>query len=157
MRKRLTVEDGISQAQMAGRFEMLSEAKAEIETFGPNPAVLGQETSAKSGRAIALLQQAAAPAKLDAVPIEVLHREAVVDPTVGAPDAGEQALDLVRRDAHALLEGLGVADASEFALADQIVIGVMLVGEESRLRNPLRERNQKRGDRFALTLTPRLK
>ena len=58
VRKRFTVEDGISQAQMAGQFEMLAEAKAEIETFGPNPAVLGQETSAKSGRAIALLQQA---------------------------------------------------------------------------------------------------
>ena len=41
-----------------GNLEMLNEAKTEIENFGPNPALIGQGVEAKSGRAIALLQQA---------------------------------------------------------------------------------------------------
>lgn len=39
--------------------QMLQEAKEEIENFGPNPALIGQGLDNKSGRAIALLQQAA--------------------------------------------------------------------------------------------------
>lgn len=41
-----------------GNLELLAEAKNEIENFGPNPALIGQGVEAKSGRAIALLQQA---------------------------------------------------------------------------------------------------
>lgn len=39
--------------------QMLQEAKEEIENFGPNSALIGQGLDNKSGRAIALLQQAA--------------------------------------------------------------------------------------------------
>lgn len=39
--------------------QMLQDAKEEIENFGPNPALIGQGLDNKSGRAIALLQQAA--------------------------------------------------------------------------------------------------
>lgn len=39
--------------------QMLAEAKEEIESFGPNPALIGQGIDNKSGRAIALIQQAA--------------------------------------------------------------------------------------------------
>lgn len=51
-------EDGKSQADMVGQLQFLEEAKAEIENFGPNPALIGQGIENKSGRAIALLQQA---------------------------------------------------------------------------------------------------
>jgi hypothetical protein len=52
-------DDQAKQMQIMGQLEMLKEAKAEIENFGPNPAVLGDAgIGAKSGRAIALLQQA---------------------------------------------------------------------------------------------------
>lgn len=50
------VEDNAALAQ--GNLEMLTEAKNEIENFGPNPELIGQSSDAKSGRAIALLQQA---------------------------------------------------------------------------------------------------
>jgi hypothetical protein len=43
---------------ISGNVELLAEAKAEIENFGPNPALIGQGIENKSGRAIALLQQA---------------------------------------------------------------------------------------------------
>ncbi len=43
---------------VTGNVELLAEAKAEIENFGPNPALIGQGIENKSGRAIALLQQA---------------------------------------------------------------------------------------------------
>lgn len=39
--------------------QLLQDAKDEIENFGPNPALIGQGLDNKSGRAIALLQQAA--------------------------------------------------------------------------------------------------
>jgi len=42
----------------AGWAKLKEDAKAEIENFGPNPALLGQGIANKSGRAIALLQQA---------------------------------------------------------------------------------------------------
>lgn len=42
----------------AGWDKLLSQDKAEIENFGPNPAVLGQGVEKQSGRAIQLLQQA---------------------------------------------------------------------------------------------------
>lgn len=42
----------------AGQLKMLEDSKAEIENFGPNPALIGQGIENKSGRAIQLLQQA---------------------------------------------------------------------------------------------------
>lgn len=41
-----------------GQLKMLENSTAEIENFGPNPALIGQGIENKSGRAIALLQQA---------------------------------------------------------------------------------------------------
>jgi hypothetical protein len=51
--------DDVSKSnEMKGQLEMLQEAKADIENFGPNPALVGQGLEDSSGRAIALLQQA---------------------------------------------------------------------------------------------------
>lgn len=44
--------------QMQGQAELLAEAKAEIENFGPNQALLGSGASSASGRAQAMQQQA---------------------------------------------------------------------------------------------------
>lgn len=52
---RVQFEDGQKQAEWQGQMEMLSEAKAEIENFGPTLIEKGND---KSGKAIALLQQA---------------------------------------------------------------------------------------------------
>lgn len=43
---------------IAGQFQFFEDAKGEIENFGPNPALIGQGVENKSGRAIALMQQA---------------------------------------------------------------------------------------------------
>lgn len=51
-------DDAAKAANLAGQLEFLTEAKAEIENFGPNPALIGQGIENKSGRAISLLQQA---------------------------------------------------------------------------------------------------
>lgn len=52
-------DDAAKQVNLMGQLEFLKEAKAEIENFGPNPAVLGDSgIKNQSGRAIALLQQA---------------------------------------------------------------------------------------------------
>jgi hypothetical protein len=51
-------EDGKNLADMRGQVEMQERARTEMENFGPNPALVGQGVEAKSGRAIALLQQA---------------------------------------------------------------------------------------------------
>lgn len=48
-------DDATKQAEWQGQMEMLSEAKAEIENFGPTLVEKGND---KSGKAIALLQQA---------------------------------------------------------------------------------------------------
>lgn len=45
-------------ADFVGQLKMLEDSKAEIENFGPNPALIGQGIENKSGRAIQLLQQA---------------------------------------------------------------------------------------------------
>lgn len=45
-------------ADFSGQLKFLEESKAEIENFGPNPALIGQGLEDSSGRAIALLQQA---------------------------------------------------------------------------------------------------
>src|SRR5260221_1495310 len=55
-------DDAAKQQAIMGHLEFLKEAKAEIENFGPNPAVLGQGgagggMAGSSGRAIALMQQ----------------------------------------------------------------------------------------------------
>lgn len=55
---RFEFEDAQKQAEFQGQMEMLAEAKAEIESFGPTPpqqATGGAD--ARSGRALALLQQ----------------------------------------------------------------------------------------------------
>lgn len=44
--------------QMQGQSALLVEAKAEIDNFGPNPALLGSGPGSASGRAVALQQQA---------------------------------------------------------------------------------------------------
>ena len=54
-------DDMAKQAAMMGQLEFLKEAKAEIENFGPNPALVGEGAGGvggSSGRAIQLLQQA---------------------------------------------------------------------------------------------------
>ncbi len=52
-------DDAAKQQAIMGHLEFLKEAKAEIENFGPNPALLGSSGIAgNSGRAIALMQQA---------------------------------------------------------------------------------------------------
>jgi hypothetical protein len=50
----IAFEDAAKQAEWQGQMEMLSEAKSEIENYGPTLVEKGME---KSGRAIALLQQ----------------------------------------------------------------------------------------------------
>jgi hypothetical protein len=56
--KELLTEDQVSDQTYKGHFEMLQEAKNEIDSYGPNPALIGTEVDASSGRAIALLQAA---------------------------------------------------------------------------------------------------
>ena len=51
-------DDQTRIANVEGQFKFLEDAKAEIENFGPNPALIGQGLEYKSGRAINLLQQA---------------------------------------------------------------------------------------------------
>jgi hypothetical protein len=47
-----------NRASLQGHLELLVEAKAEIERFGPNPAVLGRTGEDQSGRALLARQQA---------------------------------------------------------------------------------------------------
>lgn len=54
----LEFEDAKTLADMEGQLKMKEFARAELENFGPNPALVGQGVQAKSGRAIALLQEA---------------------------------------------------------------------------------------------------
>jgi hypothetical protein len=54
----LDFEDAKNLADMRGQVEMLQQAEAALENFGPNPALVGQGVEAKSGKAIQLLQQA---------------------------------------------------------------------------------------------------
>jgi hypothetical protein len=53
-------DDQAKQAAVMGQLQFMQDAKSEIETFGPNSAMIGGDASAggSSGRAIALLQQA---------------------------------------------------------------------------------------------------
>jgi hypothetical protein len=51
-------DDSARLANVEGQLRFLEDAKAEIENFGPNPALIGQGIENKSGRAIALMQQA---------------------------------------------------------------------------------------------------
>jgi len=51
-------DDAARIANVEGQLRFLEDAKAEIENFGPNPALIGQGLEYKSGRAINLLQQA---------------------------------------------------------------------------------------------------
>lgn len=57
---RFEFDDAAKNAEAQGNLAMLTEAKGELENFGPNPALIGQGTgvAGSSGRAIALLQQA---------------------------------------------------------------------------------------------------
>jgi hypothetical protein len=52
-------DDNKKQMDIAGQLKFLEDARGEIENFGPGPALLGQQgISNRSGRAIAMLQQA---------------------------------------------------------------------------------------------------
>ena len=53
-------DDQAKQAAVMGQLEFMRDAKQEIETFGPNSAMIGGDAASggSSGRAIALLQQA---------------------------------------------------------------------------------------------------
>ena len=51
-------DDVKSQAEFEGQVALTTEAKNEIEQFGPNQALVGQAPGSSSGRAIALNQQA---------------------------------------------------------------------------------------------------
>jgi hypothetical protein len=54
-----TFDDAARMQETEGQLKFLEDAKAEIENFGPNPALVGDMShSDQSGRAIALLQQA---------------------------------------------------------------------------------------------------
>jgi hypothetical protein len=56
--KEIATEDAQAAQVVQGNLEMLQEAKAEIDTYGPNPGLVGTEIPAESGRAIQLLQAA---------------------------------------------------------------------------------------------------
>jgi len=55
---RFEFDDARTMADINAINEAIAEVKTEIENFGPNPALIGQGIENKSGRAIALLQQA---------------------------------------------------------------------------------------------------
>src|SRR4029077_12314555 len=56
--KEIIAEDAQAQSVVQGNLELLTEAKAEIDTYGPNPGLIGSDIPADSGRAIQLLQAA---------------------------------------------------------------------------------------------------
>lgn len=56
--KEIIPEDAAAQAVVQGNMELLAEAKAEIDTYGPNPGLIGVDIPADSGRAVQLLQAA---------------------------------------------------------------------------------------------------
>lgn len=56
--KEIITEDAQAKAVVDGNLQMLQEAKAEIDTFGPNPGLVGTDIPADSGYAIQLLQAA---------------------------------------------------------------------------------------------------
>jgi len=56
--RRFEFDDARTMADIRSINEAIAEVKTEIENFGPNPALIGQGIENKSGRAIALLQQA---------------------------------------------------------------------------------------------------
>ena len=56
--ERIQLQDPAKQQVVQGNLDMLAEAKAEIDTYGPNPGLIGTEVDASSGRAVQLLQAA---------------------------------------------------------------------------------------------------
>jgi hypothetical protein len=56
--KEIVTEDAQAKAVVDGNLQMLQEAKAEIDTYGPNPGLVGTDIPADSGYAIQLLQAA---------------------------------------------------------------------------------------------------
>ena len=56
--REMITEDTQANAVVEGNLKMLQEAKAEIDTYGPNPGLIGTDIPAESGRAIQLLQAA---------------------------------------------------------------------------------------------------
>lgn len=56
--KEIITEDAQAKAVVDGNLQMLQEAKAEIDTYGPNPGLVGTDIPADSGYAIQLLQAA---------------------------------------------------------------------------------------------------
>lgn len=68
------------------------------------------------------------------VPVQVFHREPVMDADVGALDAGEEAFDPVRVGPVLCLVGLAVVHALEDRQTDEIIIRAMFVRGQHRLR-----------------------
>lgn len=56
--RKFEYDDASKAADLQSQLVLLTESKDEIENFGPNPALIGQGVENKSGRAIALMQQA---------------------------------------------------------------------------------------------------
>jgi hypothetical protein len=56
--KEILTEDQQSAQIVQGNLTLLEDAKAEIDTYGPNPGLIGTDIPAESGRAIQLLQAA---------------------------------------------------------------------------------------------------
>ena len=54
----LNLDDTRSMADAKGNLEMLQEARTEIDSYGPNPGLIGVPVDPSSGRAIELLQAA---------------------------------------------------------------------------------------------------
>jgi hypothetical protein len=54
----VNTEDALQAQVLQANMEMLTEAKNEIDTFGPNPSLIGTQIDPASGRAIQLLQAA---------------------------------------------------------------------------------------------------
>ncbi|HEU4687964.1 MAG TPA: hypothetical protein VFS23_06380 [Vicinamibacterales bacterium] len=56
--REIITEDAQTNQVVQGNLEMLQEAKQEIDTYGPNPGLIGTQVDPASGRAIQLLQAA---------------------------------------------------------------------------------------------------
>ena len=83
--KEIITEDAVQGAALQGNLEMLAEAKTEIDTYGPNPGLIGTEVDPSSGRAI----QLAAGGRH--------RRDGIVHGHVPALEAARLPQDVVRR------------------------------------------------------------
>ena len=67
-------------------------------------------------------------------PVQVFHRETVVNTDIRALGAGQEALDPVRVDPFLGLIGLAVVHSPEERQLDKVIIGAVFVGGQERLR-----------------------